>query len=423
MNQKKKTKVLLITIICLCIVILLAGAVFTYFSTDIFKSNKELFYKYASKMLDNEKGLFDNTLKQYFQKRNTVPYNNQSEISFNISDSNNSQNFDSVNNFNITFSGQIDVANSKAYQDISLNYSDNVKFPIKYKQVSNVFGIQSKYFGSKFIAIKSDNLDNMTEDNQVIGEEVNDLGEIIKNISEIETNNEQTSNTADKYKEVINKELNEENFSKVNEGNLTGYKLTLDGEKCKNILIQLLETLKGDEEILEKLNQYIEDFNINYRYIDDIIDFIEEADFNDKSLEITIYKDGHSVKKLSIKIDTTLINIEKTSENDSQSFNFSIINNNTEIINVNATFQGLKSIQNVKENYEIKFNIESISSNYLMYNSDQETTDNIRTEYKYQIKNDVNFTDVSTIEDFSKDNTLVLTDYDSEEINDFIVRT
>ena len=62
MNQKKSTKILLIFIIILSILILLAGGAFAYFATDIFKSDKELFFKYITQLGDEKKGFFDKNL-------------------------------------------------------------------------------------------------------------------------------------------------------------------------------------------------------------------------------------------------------------------------------------------------------------------------------------------------------------------------
>ena len=89
MNQKKKTKVLLIIIIVLFVILLLAGGAFAYFATDIFKSDKELFFKYISQISDSEKGFLNDDLNNYLEKKETIPYNNQGNFSVNISEDEN----------------------------------------------------------------------------------------------------------------------------------------------------------------------------------------------------------------------------------------------------------------------------------------------------------------------------------------------
>lgn len=56
MNQKKNTKILLILIIII-VIIILAGVGILVFATDIFKSDKEMFFKYMADIGDSKKGL------------------------------------------------------------------------------------------------------------------------------------------------------------------------------------------------------------------------------------------------------------------------------------------------------------------------------------------------------------------------------
>ena len=69
MNQKKNTKILLILIIII-VIIMLAGVGILVFATDIFKSDKEMFFKYMADIGDSKKGFIDDGLKQYFEKKN-----------------------------------------------------------------------------------------------------------------------------------------------------------------------------------------------------------------------------------------------------------------------------------------------------------------------------------------------------------------
>ena len=48
-----------------------------FFSTDLFKNDKKMFFKYVAQMGDEKEGFMDNGLKQYFEKQKMTPYNNQ----------------------------------------------------------------------------------------------------------------------------------------------------------------------------------------------------------------------------------------------------------------------------------------------------------------------------------------------------------
>ena len=52
MKQKKNTKILIILIILVLLIILVAGGVYAYLVTDLFRSDKDIFFKYASKLAD-----------------------------------------------------------------------------------------------------------------------------------------------------------------------------------------------------------------------------------------------------------------------------------------------------------------------------------------------------------------------------------
>ena len=67
MEQKKSKKLLIVIVVLLILILLTIGGIaFTYFATAAFKTNKELFIKYASSLLDEETGLIDTNLKQYY---------------------------------------------------------------------------------------------------------------------------------------------------------------------------------------------------------------------------------------------------------------------------------------------------------------------------------------------------------------------
>ena len=168
MNQKKNNKILLIIIIIVFILILFAGVAFAYFATDIFKSDKELFFKYITQIGDQEKGFINEDLNQYFEKRKNVAFNNQGEFSVNISENENEDKYKNINNFKIEFSGQVDEKNAKTTQTINLNYSNIVNQQFIYKQVDSKYGIQTNDVGSKFITIDINDLNKLFKNNMVV---------------------------------------------------------------------------------------------------------------------------------------------------------------------------------------------------------------------------------------------------------------
>lgn len=423
MNQKKNNKILLIIIIIVFILILFAGVAFAYFATDIFRSNKELFFKYITQIGDPEKGFINKDLNQYFEKRKSVAFNNQGEISVNISDDENEDKYKNVNEFKIEFSGQVDGENSKVAQNISLNYSNSVSEQLKFKKVGSKYGIQTNDVASKFIAVDINDLNKISQSNMTI-EDYSKTIKKLKDFTKVEVNKEEFEKIINKYKNLLNEELNSEWFSKVEDSNLVGYKLLLDGENLKNILVKLLENIKNDKTVLEKINEYLKiQKNSNKVSANDIDEFIEkikdENDLEDKKIEIIVYKENNSVVKISIGFDDNLISIEKNIKNNSQNFTLEVKQKNDVVFVINMQFDGLQSIQNVTEDYKIQFNIDD----YINTNSpDSDENSNILNKkiYKYNLKNEVNFTYNADIENLTDENSLILTNYSQESVSNFM---
>ena len=197
MNQKKNKKILMILMIITAIVILIAGAAIIYLVTDIFKTDKELFFKYVTQVGDNKKGFISQDLRNYFEKRASTPYNNESKLSFNVPEEY-YENTEIMDNFNIALSGQVDTANNKISQNISLNYSDDVNFPINFRQVENTIGLQTSYVGNKFISIDTDKLGNSLE-SQIFIDSYEDAFEKVGEAVNVELTEEQINQIFNTY--------------------------------------------------------------------------------------------------------------------------------------------------------------------------------------------------------------------------------
>ena len=489
-----------------------------------------MFFKYMADIVDPKKGFIDEELKQYFEKKNNTPYNDEGEFSINIScdpntlSENLQKNVDSTNNFNISFSGQVDTANSKAAQNISLNYSNDVKFPINYKQIENKIGLQTKYVGSKFVAIETEKLNKFSEDLDDV-ESYEEMVDKLQKMEKAELTEDEKSHIKDTYITVINQQLEKDKFSKVKESDMSGYKLSLTGTDLQNVLVKLLETLKNDQTTVDKLNEYLKiqknSAKITASQIDDAIKSIkDDTDFSDKNFEIAVYQKNRDVCKLVIETTEGTIAIEKKIEGNQQNIvvSYEMKEDKKSKISFSANFENLESLQNIKENYELEFQFELSTYNLkgtqssnnkdkiyteeekikMMLNQaiaegmlDGESTSSITKEnlekarnndnsefyenmqienisggqiqikfsdtgdiFKldnngkiisspevtessatmesstttdvdsevvvYKFSNDVNFTDSATVEDFSSDNSLMLTDYDSDQVSNFL---
>lgn len=411
MGQKKNSKIILIAIIILAILIILLGIAYTYFLTDTFKGNKALFFKYLTQTGDEKEGFVETQLKEYFKKQKNTPYLDEGSISVNITASNGQEQFENTNNMNLTFDGQVDTTNSQATQNISLNYSDSVKFPLSYKQVGNIIGIQTSYIGSKYIAVDKDELQNLgtslaTEDE--LTDNTNSFGKV-QEFANVSLTKEDLQHIKDTYLDVLNQQLQNSNFSKIEETNSKGYKLTLNGEELKKLIVKLLETLKNDQATLDKINEYLKiqknSLKITASSIDNTIkDINNNSELNNENLEITVYQTKGKTNRLSVKINEAELKLEKTLTGNELQYNIELQMNNdnqTEKIGLVTKFVGLQAMQKITENYELTLETEEIT-------------------YQYNYNNNVEFADSTNIEAFNNNNSLFLNEMEEEQRNTFM---
>ena len=426
MNQKKNSKIVNVLIILVSIVIIAASIGIIYFTTDLFKSNKILFAKYVGQIS------MDNTLKQYQEKKNETPYSDEGTFSVNASANSNSVNLENVNKFTVTYKGQVDTANSKAEQNININYSDSVKFPVNYRQVGNKIALQTDYVGSKYIGGENDKLDKLSTvkiDTNTAGvsTETNNQENTSTNIN-VDSN---SINTIEKlsslFKEtpseedlslVVNKIINVLNgidnskYSKISDSTGIGYKLSLSGDDLKNATIQLLQALSQDQSALDKINEYlnIQESSNKITSTDiekEITNITNNENFDNQKFEATVYKKNGKTNGIDISINDNELKIEKVANNTNNleyDITFtSTYNNETMKISLKAKYRGIADMQKVQENYELGI-------------------ENSENTYTYKLENNVDLTQSQNIEDLTADNSLMLTDYDANIVSNFLTQ-
>ena len=442
MNQKKNKGLKIAIIIVLVVILILIGVIaFLYFSTDIFKRNKEAFFKYTAQLVEQEDGFVDNTLKQYLEKKKNTPYENNGSIDFDISIPEMGQDNEALNNFNISFTGKTDNTNSKKEQNISLNYSDDVKFPFYYRKVGDVQGIQTDNVGSKYIAKRDGEEIPSLEDMEI---NITGLEEISTIYNNMQISNEDIQNFKTTYFDNIFSQIQDDKFSKISEQNSTGYKLTLEEDNLKDILTNVLETLKNDESTLDKLNQLLglEQSASKIRNTD-LDSLINDITNNSKigTLEVTVYNTNGKLIKIDVKHENLVLTIEKSKQENELTYNanIEILQDSKQIFNTNivAKYTGIQG-ENVIENYEItlggnysnntnsNLNEQSSESSNedLEQSSDEEpsnennNSENI--EYKYTINNTIQFVQGTDIQDFSTENAIILNDEDEEYVENLM---
>ncbi len=419
----KKIQVLIITLV---IILLLGCATFAtlYFATDIFKSNKDMFYKYISQISVGDT-LVANEYSKYQERLKNEDNTNKGNVSISVKGNN-----EEVINEEFDFETKSKPGEDFASAKIDMKQNDEKKLTIDYLRNEDSYGLRFEDVIKQYIVLENNNLkefaqklgientDNMPnkleiQDKVVMGEEEQ------KAIEQILT----------KYMNIAIEQIPNENYSKLKKENITlddkelsadGYQLTINGDLLKEILINVLNSMKEDEEVYNLLSKLSEtEFKLeNYKEtIQSSIDAISQE--NSKiNISLKVYKQGKktiklvgiieseeesgkielSVEKLQDKYDF-LLDITSDDSKTNIIFNLNknidvqekedilcsiLINQDNEEV-ANATIEILREgkldSQNIKNSFKIDINFSAEDMNInIAYDNTKNFGENIETE-------------------------------------------
>lgn len=436
----KKIQILIITLV---IVLLLGCATFAalYFATDTFKSDKEMFYKYASQISATE--IIDfNTMNKYQERLENESNTDNGSISLKIY-SGDEEYINEAFEFSAKSNPSADFASAK----IDMKQNDEKKLTVDYLRNKDLYGLKFEDLIKQYIVIENNNLKefaNKFEMNYV--DAIPDKIEI-QNVEKV--NQEELKQIFDKYLNIAIEQIPKENYSKIKNETIylddkeikaNGYELAIDSNKLREILIEVLKTVKDDEQVyslIKTVGKTEIDFEQYQTTIESVIKQIPESDetFN---VYLRVYKQGTKAVKLSAfvkpnesnKIEISLeklennynfllemqntkegtevtININKnTSEQGKEDIIGSIImiQNNTELGNITFEYsrEGEYNSNNIKTNFKIDSTMAEMNMNIsFIYNNTKNFGENVETEKfedgDYAVLNQYNADQISNL--------------------------
>ncbi len=403
--MRSRRKTIMFIIIILIIALGIGSFVFAYITTDFLKTNKQLFYRYLSQVVDNIESLENEQIISYLNKKEENPYETKGNLKIKVEVPGLEEyiNTEKVNNLNITFDGKRDKINKISEYNFNINYSDNISFPIKYKQENDLYGIKSDLVVNRYMVVKNQEIYNLLKNMDISEENIIKISNIIDRI-----NNKVKIEDIKGSLEGIDKKIIGEKFSKTQEGDIS-------------LSLNKTET----EEIIEKI---LEGFNIisqnDKLAIINIIKNIEVENPKDEFLEIIINKDG----KINIKIDNIETNIELQTNKTStiikitlkgKTFIFSI-GKVEEEGKIEYTLTGRVKTENQREiEVYLKigyFNIEDSGAKEIYSFGIYTNQDDEKIQYSYEIEEDKSFLNEVSIDRLENENTAILNDFNKEDI-------
>ena len=402
MKQGNKRKILIIAIVVVILIAVAIGVVLALTKTDFMKSNKDLFFKYASQMFDNENGFGDNRLEQYNEKQKNTVYENYGKITANISSENiDEKTLKKINDLNISFVGNIDNASNSAEELIKINYSDNVNFAFNVKKVDDSYGIKLNKVAKQYLVVEKDGISDLLS---MLGIKIstNNIDLDALNFENIAFNEEEISKIKELYLNNIKNIIDDGNFSKVSTSKAEGYMVELSNSQLKDILVNILETLKTDDVMKNKINK-LTGQSIDEDTISSAIDSVNGQEVEEGKTTITVYQNEGKLNKIEIQInDQVKVEFSKESGDDNLEYNVKIttnINNENAEVDLKITYEGLQALEDVKQNAAITLSFGNEES----------------SKYEYNISNEIKFIDSVEITSFGSKDSITFNKLANEE--------
>lgn len=247
----KNKKVLIISIVFFIILISII-LVTIYFTTDLFKGNKKIFFENLGKIEIVDFNFF-NAYKTSNKKITNNSNLSTSNIDIYKSDINKETGVADVQKIlNIKSNGLNNVDLKQSYKDFTISANDPKSLILKFVKDNNVYGIGIDNVLAKYITVENTNLKELF--NKIGTENITQTPNTIpNNVQEILNINEDTIKTLiDSYVLILRDNINEGNFYKIyNEDKTQIIGVTLTQQETVDLLKIILEKAKDDNTFLD----------------------------------------------------------------------------------------------------------------------------------------------------------------------------
>lgn len=268
--MKSKKKIIIFSIVVAVIaVIMLFSAV--YFLTDIFKTPKQLFFKYLGKQIPMETSLDYNDMLETIEKTKNKSYDSNMNLKLNVESkginyltNSSSDEYEFINKMDYRLEQTVNPNENKSYNKLNIGYDGKGLGTVELVQNNDIYALKSDYiYGDKYIAIENNNLKEFMKkiglDSDII-EAMPDKIEQIDMYDLLYISEKDQKSIKETYLKFIDKNIKNSNIKIENNAEITingenkratKYTLTLNEKEMLNIAINFMNTLKSDEITLD----------------------------------------------------------------------------------------------------------------------------------------------------------------------------
>lgn len=399
-NKSKKIFAIIASIIVLLIIIGIVLSVL-YVKTDFLKSSKVLFSKYMQQNITIFNELQSTTISDAYKNiKSNDKY--ESNTNFKVEYSEGGEVSNPINDLSMKINTQKDAEDKYVYTDAQVLLKDEEYLQIELIKEEEIYGIRFSDVVKQFLTIRDDeNLQEVVDDLGLDIKVANDFMDMLdgKEIVKEKISGEKIRELQTKCLNLLMQNMDKVGtYSKLRNSMITvnnqtikanAYTITLSKDQVKNIIIEILNNIKTDNEINALIKEFeiysMQEQNQFAKQIEDIISQIKESQ-KIGDLKVTVYERKGITVRTSIEMGVNNIIIESSSENgkaevkiQSNVLNSEKVNQkNIEIVKTNTenqeTFNIILDILDGDEKQTINV------SNDLQLNAD---TANIMTRFSY----------------------------------------
>lgn len=366
MRHKKR---ILIIVPILIILIVIAIIAILYFTTDLFKSNQDLFWKYFAQsngvleIINNDKA----SIQMDFKQNNSYISTGNLFFTKELSETSSKQ-------LNVATNSRHDANTGRTYSDAILKNGDLDLFKVSYVNSGDIYAIRCDEVFSNYVGIENSGLTEMANKyNLSYAENFPDSVNINEYTHMLDITDEQEKHLSDVYLPIIMNNIPKEQYTKNNEQitidfgdneekiytfDTNVYKVSISSENMKKIIIDCLNYLKSDTETLMLISNKLQIIGLGEEYTD--------------------------MANLSLQIDELIAKVQEL--NIGENFNISVYENNGKLVRTNISIDNECTIKydNVYEKESLTIEIANEELQNVIANNNEEL------ENEENIGNDVN---------------------------------
>lgn len=273
---RKKSIIILVILIILIILLGAGGFAIAYFTTDLFKPNDVMFFKYLGQSIEDLQFTDNLQISSIEQLQKQMPYTVDGSVGVTVEGAT-SYGLNALNNTKIVYNGKVDPVNEKVYAKADLKSNNESVFSIEYANSNNIFALKSDEIVTAFIGIENKDINLMS---QKMGLPVQDVPEEIGNQdigNAIKFTDAEKKHILELFANVVKENVPSSAFTK--ESNIatkrdgitydtTGYRLNLTYDQLRKLEVALLNATRQDNVTLNIIATKASQLGLGEEYTD-----------------------------------------------------------------------------------------------------------------------------------------------------------